>query len=122
MVTRAGLAQLRPAKRTRSKYGNKKVTVDGIRFDSKREAKRYGELKLMQMAGEISDLCLQVRYPLVVNEVKIGFYIADFVYWDKNVGISGQEIVEDSKGCKTPVYNVKKKLMKAIHNIDIYET
>jgi hypothetical protein len=119
MVTRAGLAQLRPAKRTRSKYGNKKVTVDGIRFDSKKEAKRYGNLKLMQMAGEISDLSLQVRYPLVVNDILIGHYISDFVYHDVNLG---HEVVEDVKGMKTAVYNLKRKLMKAIHNIDIYET
>ena len=103
----------------KNKYGAKKTVVDGIKFDSKRESERYKELKLLSSAGEIADLCLQVRFDFVINGVKLGFYKADFVYWDVN---NQRSVVEDVKGFKTPVYNLKKKLMKAIHGIDILET
>jgi hypothetical protein len=101
----------------RNKYGAKKTVVDGITFDSKREAKRYGELKLMERAGYIANLQLQPRYDFVINGVKCGFYKADFKYSDE-LGVR----VEDVKGMKTPVYRLKKKLMKALHDIDILET
>ena len=103
----------------RNKYGAKKTVVDGIKFDSKRESERYKELKLLEKAGEISDLCLQVRYDFEINGVKLGFYKADFVYWDVN---NQRSVVEDVKGFKTPVYNLKKKLMIALRGIDILET
>ena len=103
----------------RNKYGAKKTVVDGIKFDSKRESERYKELKLLEKAGEIADLSLQVRFDFVINGVKLGFYKADFSYWDDN---NNRSVVEDVKGFKTPVYNLKKKLMKAIHGIDILET
>lgn len=100
----------------RSKYGNKKVIVDGIKFDSKREAQRYGALQLMLKAGLISNLRLQVPYQITVNGMKVCKYVADFVYEDKGV-----EIVEDVKGMKTPIYNLKKKLMKAVFGVVISE-
>jgi hypothetical protein len=107
-------------KTKQSKYRNVKTTVDGITFASKREANRYAELKLMKQAGEIIDLVLQIRYPIVVNDVKICTYIADFVYFDV---ASGRYVVEDakSKATMTPAYRIKKKLMKAIYDIDIQE-
>jgi len=101
----------------RSKYNAVKTTVDGIKFDSKAEARRYSELKLLLKVKTIADLELQPRYDFVVNGVKIGFYKADFRY-----KIGNRIIIEDVKGVKTPVYNLKKKLMKAIHGIDILET
>jgi len=101
----------------RSKYNAVKTTVDGIKFDSKAEARRYSELKLLLKAKTIADLELQPRYDFVVNGVKIGFYKADFRY-----KMGNRLIIEDVKGVKTPVYNLKKKLMKAIHGIDILET
>ncbi len=106
---------------TYSKYRNKKVVYDGIRFDSIKEKDRYQELKLLEKAGHITDLRLQERFDLRVNGVKLGFYKADFSYY--NFG-SGTTVVEDSKGYDggTPVYKLKKKLMKALHGIDIYET
>ena len=95
------------------KYGNIKTIVDGIKFDSKKEAKRYGDLKLMEKAGEISVLRLQVKFNLSVCS-----YVADFVYYDK----TNHLIVEDCKGMKTPVYRLKKKMMKHELGIDILET
>lgn len=100
----------------KAKYKNIKTEVDGIRFDSKKEATRYGQLKIMQQCGLIHDLKLQVSYPLVVQGVKIATYRADFVYTE---GIKG--VTEDVKGMRTPVYNLKKKLMKALYGIEIKE-
>lgn len=102
--------------KARAKYRNKKTVVDGIKFDSQREATRYSVLKIMQAAGVISDLRLQVPYVITVNGLKVCKYVADFVYIDR-----GREVVEDVKGMKTPTYNLKKKLMKAVHGIEIQE-
>ena len=109
-----------------SKYRNKKVNVDGIWFDSIREARRYGELKLLQKGGYISDLRLQVPYELIPNQKDIDGnvierkvrYIADFVYFDTK---KGQEVVEDAKGMKTDVYKLKKKMMLDKYGIQIKE-
>lgn len=102
--------------KARAKYLNKKTVVDGIKFDSQREATRYSVLKIMQVAGIISDLRLQVPYTITINGLKVCKYVADFVYID-----NGREVVEDVKGMKTPTYNLKKKLMKAVHGIEIQE-
>jgi hypothetical protein len=101
----------------RSKYGAKKTVVDGITFDSMAEAARYGALKIVQAAGLISELRLQVRYDITVNGRKVCRYVADFVYIE-----NGKEVVEDVKGMKTPVYNLKKKLMEAVFGVVILET
>lgn len=104
------------------KYGNRKTEIDGILFDSKKEASRYLDLKLMQQAGEISDLRMQVKYELVPpqkgetrNERAIS-YIADFVYGEK-----GKPVVEDVKGHRTKEYIIKRKLMKWVHGIEVKE-
>lgn len=104
--------------RTPSKMRNIKTQVDGIWFDSQREAERYVELKFELQAGAIANLKLQKRFRLDVNDVHIADYIADFVYER-----DGSVIVEDvkSKPTKTRVYRVKKKLMRAIHGIEIRE-
>ena len=102
-----------------SKYNSVMCYSDGIRFSSKKEMYRYNELQLLVKAGEIGDLKLQVKYPLVVNGVNICSYVADFTYTDYR---TMHTITEDSKGMKTPVYKLKAKLMKAIHGIDILET
>lgn len=99
------------------KYRNVKTVIDGITFDSKKEAKRYTELALFQKAKVISGLQLQVRYDIIINDQLVCFYKADFVYIEK-----GETVVEDVKGMLTPMYRLKKKLMKACHNIDIKET
>lgn len=96
---------------TYRKYNARKTAVDGITFDSKKEARRYSELKLMEKAGEIYNLELQPRFLLqdkfrykgeAFRKVE---YIADFRYTDK----IGATIVEDVKGYKTETYNLKKK-------------
>lgn len=102
-----------------SKYHAKRTTVDGIKFDSKKEANRYLELKLLEKAKAIQDLHLQVTFPLVKKsqygrEIK---YIADFVYYE-----NGHMVVEDTKGFKTDVYKLKKRLMAELYGIEIRET
>ena len=101
-----------------NKYNNIKTEVDGIKFDSRKEAGRYGDLKLMQKGKVIYDLTLQPKFPIVINGTKICTYIADFAYKDRATGTT---TVEDVKGVKTPIYNLKKKLVKALHGIDITE-
>ena len=110
---------------SRSKYGAKKTIVDGKKFDSKWEAERYGQLKAMEKAMFIRDLELQVPYDLIVNDVKICRYIAEFRYKkESNHTITNDEyyveVVEDTKGFETQEFKLKKKLMKALYNIDIY--
>jgi hypothetical protein len=107
---------LAAAKKQR-KYRNVRTVVDGIAFDSKAEAKRYAELRLMLDAGTIYGLRLQPRYPLTVNGVKVGTYVADFAYVDA----AGDDVVEDVKGVRTPVFKLKAKLMKAVHGITVEE-
>lgn len=105
------------------KYNNTKVLIDNILFDSKKEGARYSELKLMEKAGLISSLVLQPKFELKVNGFKVATYIADFCYNDFRGKGSGDfiSVTEDVKGVKTPVYNLKKKLMKAIYGIEIQE-
>lgn len=107
-----------PTARRPSKYRNTKIVLDNITFDSKAEATRYSHLKLRERIGEITDLELQVRFPLVVNGTKVTTYVADFRYRE---AATGAVIVEDVKGVRTPVYRLKKKLMKAVHGIDVSE-
>lgn len=98
-----------------SKYRNRKVVIDGIKFDSKKEGRRYCDLKLMERADVIKDLMLQVPFELVPSQ-KGGIrteravkYIADFVYFDNE---RGKWVIEDTKGMRTPDYVIKRKLMK----------
>lgn len=109
----------RIAKSARNKYRNIPTAVDGLQFSSKKEAKRFGELKLLQRAGKISDLRLQPTFAIVVCGSNICKYVADFQYVE-----NGLVVVEDVKSTpsKTPVYRLKKKLMKAVFNIEILET
>jgi hypothetical protein len=99
-----------------SKYGNVQTVVDAMTFDSKAEARRYGELKLLEQAGVIRDLVCQPKYPIVVNGKKICDYIGDFSYLDGK-GL----VLEDVKGMKTPAYRLKKKLVLACYGIEITE-
>jgi hypothetical protein len=101
---------------SRRKYGNKKTEVDGFKFDSKAEAARWSVLKLLLKAGLIFELQRQVTYQIAVNGVKVCKYVADFVYVE-----NGQQVVEDVKGFRTAEYRLKKKLMLAVHQIDIQE-
>lgn len=101
-----------------NKYKNKKVEVDGIVFDSIKESRRYGELKILKKQGLITDFECQKTYRLEVNGHLICKYISDFVVHN----LDGTIIVEDVKSemtAKLPVFRLKAKLMKAIHNIEI---
>lgn len=108
-----------PSGSKRNKYHARRVTVDGERFDSQAEYRRYQMLLLQERGGDIRNLKRQVRFDLVVNGVNIGYYKADYEY---DLITTGAHIVEDCKGVRTPVYRLKKKLMKALHGIDILET
>ena len=98
-----------------SKYHNYKTTVDGIRFDSQLEAKRYSELKIMEKAGAIQNLERQFKFELQESFKKNGktiraiTYVADFVYYDVYLK---KVIVEDAKGMETDVYKLKKKMFE----------
>lgn len=117
-----------------TKYGNKKINIDGFVFDSRKEARRYIVLKHLEAEGKIKDLQMQVKYILIptqreadtigkrggVTKGKIVerecAYIADFRYIK-----DGREIVEDTKGYRTKDYIIKRKLMLYIHGIKIIE-
>lgn len=108
-----------------TKYHSRKAIVDGVEFDSRREANRYAELKLLERAGEISDLRMQVKYTLIPVQKKPSggteracTYTADFVYTDNS---TGKETVEDAKGMKTQQYIIRRKLMLYIHGIEVKE-
>ena len=96
-----------------NKYYNQETIVDGIKFQSKKEAQRYLELKLLQKAGEISNVELQPKFILQEKFKKKGKtyreinYIADFKYIE-----NGQVVVEDVKGLKTDVFQIKHKLFE----------
>lgn len=121
------------------KYGNRKTTIDGITFDSQKEALRYTELKLLERAGRISGLELQKTFELIPAQYepstevytrgknkgqpkqgkcveKSVVYKADFSYIE-----NGERIVEDTKGVKTKDYIIKRKLMLWVHGIRIKE-
>ena len=102
-----------------NKYNAKKTEFMGFKFDSKWEAERYGQLSSMSLAGVVKDLQRQIKYDIVINDQKICRYIADFVYILVNEDGSEEKIVEDAKGVQTTDFIIKKKLMKAIYNINI---
>lgn len=102
----------------RAKFKNIRTEKDGQKFDSKWEAERYEQLKLMEAAGEIRSLRAQVPFPLTVGDELIGAYVADAVY---EIVASGRRIVEDAKGCKTPLYRWKAKHFKAQYGFAITE-
>lgn len=127
--------------RSRAKYGNRKVVVDGITFDSKKEAQRYTELKLLEKAGKITSLCRQIEFELIPAQREITdqiytkgpnkgkfkpgkviehkcSYVADFVYWDLK---NNCMVVEDTKGMRTKEYIIKRKLMLYMRGIRIKE-
>ena len=103
-----------------SKYRNRKTVYQGIQFDSQKEENRYRELQLLERAGEIRNIELQPRYDLVVNNHRLGFYRADFRYEEV---ATGAMVTEDVKSpvTKTAVYQLKKKLVKALHGVEVTE-
>lgn len=103
-------------KKKKSKYGNSKVEVDGILFDSTKEAKRYGELKMMRKGGVISFLELQKEFELNDGGTHSYKYVADFCY---TITDTGEKVIEDCKGALTVVFKKKQKLMKKLFGIII---
>lgn len=111
-----------------TKYQNKKTEIDGIIFDSKKEARVYGELKLLKLSGEIKDFERQKVFQLVPSQYDVIdgktkciekplTYKADFVVHHND----GETTVLDAKGMRTPLYTAKRKLMLFIHKIRIKE-
>ena len=102
-----------------NKFGAIATTVDGIRFDSLKEARRWGELRLMERAGEIRNLRRQVRIALEGRDGPVkfqpsgrsAFYVADFVYEDRR--LNWAEVIEDSKGHQTPEFKLKRAVLAA---------
>lgn len=106
-----------------TKYHNEPVIYDGMRFDSKKELRRYKELVILERAGWIKGLRRQVKYTLIPTQYVDGrlaerelYYKADFVYTRE-----GEEIVEDTKGYRTPDYIIKRKMMLHKYGIRIRE-
>lgn len=108
-----------------SKYKNKRVEVDGIKFSSRKEAREYLRLKYLEKIGDITGLKLQVKFDFPINGVVARYvdsnrviqYVADFEYFD----MYGNRKVVDVKGFKTRDYLIKKALMMACHKILIEE-
>ena len=108
---------------TENKYHNKWVIIDGIKFQSEKEGKRWQELKLMERAGEITGLVRQQRIEIIPKTklYRACFYVCDYVYFDKR---SGKTVYEDVKGgnFRTKEYLLKRKLLYWRHGIEIKET
>lgn len=113
----------------RSKYGAKATIIDGIRFASGKEGRRYVDLAMLQRGGLIADLELQPQYPIDVVEITAGagaelihcgVYTADFRYVDLE---TGEVVIEDVKSdaTRTTDYRLRKRLIEAIHGITIRE-
>ena len=106
-----------------NKYGAIKVHADGLKFDSKKEHKRYGQLKMLKKAGEITDFVHQVPFIYTYEGKKMFKYISDFVV----IHLDGTRTIEDVKAfdkkkgkfLTTPLFNLKKKLIEAQHKIEI---
>lgn len=107
-----------------AKYHNRKVTVNGITYDSKKEMRRHAELLMLEKAGQISELQRQVKFVLIPSQRIDGkvverecSYRADFVYIE-----NGKKVVEDTKGFRTPDYILKRKMLLYFYGIQIKET
>ena len=121
---RAAILKALGRKARKPKYRNVKTEVDGITFDSKKEAERYVTLKLMQRIGEITDLVLQPKFLIAESVILDGrkqrarYCIADFQYVD---AATGKTVVEDVKGMKTAAYRAKRHQVKLLHGIEVRE-
>ncbi len=112
---RFGLPSNTPRKH---KYGATGVRYDGHYFPSKAEGRRYLQLKPLLAQNEIRDLELQPRFPIYIDGKLVCTYVADFRYFDNDLG---ETIVEDVKGFKTAEYKLKKKLVEAVYKIRVTE-
>lgn len=132
-----------------SKYKAVRTEVDGITFASKKEARRYGELKLLERAGHVRNIVVQPRFDLYAHDltveaklrriraavdgrhdpvkpVKVATYVADFQYEQRALSASEnerwQKVIEDVKGVRTAVYQLKRKMFEAQYGLPILET
>ena len=105
---------------TYNKYGNRKTVVDGITFDSQKEASYWQELKLRERAGEVTGIQRQVKIELIPKTklYRACYYVADFMFTDRK---TGKTVFVDVKGMQTDVYRLKKKLLYWRHGIEITE-
>lgn len=94
------------------KFGAVPAIVDGIRFASRREARRYRQLRLLEAAGVIARLELQPEFRCEVNGRLVCKYFADFRYFDHD---RDEVVIEDVKGVRTDVYRLKKRLVEALY-------
>lgn len=112
-------AQQATTPKKKHKYGAKKAVVDGISFDSRREARRYQQLQLLAQAGQILDLELQPVFRLhALGGGEVAKYIADFRYVDV---ATGHTVIEDAKGQPTRIYRLKRKWLHAEYGISVRE-
>ena len=100
-----------------SKYHAKPEFIDNIRFASQREGNRYRELKLLFRAQQITELEIQPKFPVRFGDKLLFTYRADFAYYE-----DGKRVCEDSKGFRTPVYKLKKRIVESVYGITIVET
>ena len=100
----------------KNKYRAQPVVTDEGRFASKKEYADWCALKLREKAGLITHLQRQVKFPLTINAQLVTTFIADAVFFE-----NGKRVVVDSKGVQTPAYKLKKKLMRALLNIEVQE-
>ncbi|WP_245384542.1 DUF1064 domain-containing protein [Rhizobium leguminosarum] len=110
-------AQALLTKPKRSKYGATKTMVDGITFDSKREAAYYSELKIREKAGEVSGLALQRPFPIIINGQSVGKFLSDFAFIDHTQ--EDRLRVIDVKGMDTPLSKFKRKCVEAFYQIKV---
>jgi len=103
----------------RRKYGNEPVELDGLKFDSKAEARRWAELVILQRAGDIHSLEHHPRYELCVDGFLVSTYEADFRYYDKKRGEYIAEDVKGSEATQTKEFKIKKRLVWALYKTDI---
>jgi len=115
-------------KKGKGRYGNvNKIEHNGIKFDSKREFLRYMDLRILERAGQISDLKVHPKFPIVIGGIEIRiyskryhangrlmYYEADFSYWDAEAKKLVVEDVKMQSGFRTEVYKIKKALMRAM--------
>jgi len=122
VTDRLTISQYKALSKKKPKYGNKKTVVDGIKFDSLKEANRYCVLKLLDKADKIRGLEIHPLLRLVVNGRHVCDYEGDFSYY---LPETGQRVIEDVKSeitRKNRAYRIKVKLVHACYGIEILET
>ena len=126
-AARHGTAALTTPPKDREKFGNQKVQVDGIWFDSKKESAHYLLLKMRERLKEIDGLELQPVFPIYIDtpdrgRIVCGNFTADFRYWEHYCGKDTLRVIDvKSPASKTEAYQLRKKLVEAIYNIEIIE-